>query len=295
MSFSSGESVSFSLAMEELGAVRLADRFGTLVKGLEIEIRIPAEAESFMDGLACLVYGSLQTDPSKEIHYYRGTQMGYASLPVRGRLYIRIPIGGGTSSQASPGTVVFDGLENTDSFPLLITILPFMKGIPDDLYNISFPVKVYPLLKDLGLLELDIRDPEGNLSEAPRIFIDDTSIDYPVEPSTLVSGLHTLRLEASGYLPVERTFSIEKGGITRVSLVLEKDVPMALFEAPEGSLVFLDGKQLQPPFNNTLEISTGEHTVLYAIGDYTISRKFFAEPGRTYKIALFLDILIENY
>lgn len=295
LDFSVDRAIEFNLSLEELGAVRLDEGFDTLIDGIEIEVRIPREAEQYMDGFACIVYASVQPEISEAVRFYRGTQVGYSSLPSRGRLYIRLPLKKSSDTRPAPGTVLFDPLEDSSAFPLVITLLPYMKGIPDQVYDLSFPIKVFPMLKNLGLVELAITDDDGAIPENLRMFIDDDAVSTAGQAFTLTPGLHTLRAEAPGHKPVEQTISVEKGSLSKISLIMEKDTPVVFFEAPRGSKIFLDGEQVQPPFNDTYELSEGEHTVLYTIGDYTISRKFFAEAGGSYKIELFLDILIENY
>ncbi|MBN2051277.1 MAG: hypothetical protein JW760_12565 [Spirochaetales bacterium] len=291
----STETASFSLRLEDLAVLHFAPEDFPLIKGIEMEIRIPQDAESYMDGFACLVYHSIRPTPSSEVRFYQGSRLGYTVLPRSGRLYIQIPLLTPFGSSPSPGTILFDPLQSPESSPLILTLLPFMKGIPDNVYEMSFPIKVSPLVKEVGLLELTVKNTEGEIPEDLTVFIDDDQVDYPYSSRLLSPGLHKLHLEAPGYISLDRSFSIEKGERSGVSAVLEKSVPRFIIEAPRGSKVFLDGQQLLPPFNETKEIDPGEHTVLYTLGDYTLSRKFFAEPGKTYKIDLFLDILIENY
>jgi len=41
-------------------------------------------------------------------------------------------------------------------------------------------------------------------------------------------------------------------------------------------------------------VTEGQHTVIIREGDYSLTKKFSVERGKSYKVSLFLDILVQE-
>jgi hypothetical protein len=71
-------------------------------------------------------------------------------------------------------------------------------------------------------------------------------------------------------------------------------VPKIVFEAPDTAEIFLDGQKLDGLPKKPMSVTEGEHTVIMRVGNYSLTKKFSVERGRSYKISLFLDISVQE-
>ena len=97
-----------------------------------------------------------------------------------------------------------------------------------------------------------------------------------------------------GYKKQVISFGISKGERTVLNLEMEKAVSFLVVEAPGNTGVFYDGEKLPFPAQNRFEVQEGEHILLFRLGDYKLSKKIEVAPGKTYKISLLLDILMQE-
>ena len=110
----------------------------------------------------------------------------------------------------------------------------------------------------------------------------------------LSAGIHTLSITSNHYEEVNKTFGIGKGQTTMVEIALKRLVPTLIFEAPDTAQIFLDGQKLDPVPTKPLPVTEGSHTVIIRVGNYSLTKKFAVERGRSYKVSLFLDILVQE-
>ena len=97
-----------------------------------------------------------------------------------------------------------------------------------------------------------------------------------------------------GYDPYESSFAVQKGSVQTVSAVLRAARPKVYFEGPDSSLVFLDGKRIDYAPGKPVYTEPGDHIVVFQIGDYSLSKNFSIQSGKSYKISLFFDILLKE-
>ena len=191
--------------------------------------------------------------------------------------------------------MVTDELVTSADFPLVLTVLPVMKGIPTDLYTSDFAVRAKPVFANAGLVSISITAENGEaLFEDPEITINDSLVEFPADGLRLEPGIHALEVSAKGYEPFESSFAVQKGSVQTVSAVLRTARPKVYFEGPDASLVFLDGKRIDYAPGKPVFMEPGEHIVVFQIGDYSLSKKFSIQGGKSYKISLFFDILLKE-
>jgi hypothetical protein len=65
-------------------------------------------------------------------------------------------------------------------------------------------------------------------------------------------------------------------------------------EAPDSALILIDGQKLGRDAKASLAVEVGEHTVTCKIGDYTITRKFTAYRGKTYRLVLSVELQLQE-
>jgi hypothetical protein len=297
-----GES-SFSLHIEELAAVEIIEE-PSFIEGFELKLVLPGEFEEYKNSLALYIYRNVTPTPSEDRKTYSGKTVFWNVLPSARNLYYRIPLRPDYSFASAPGTTVIEKPVKPDDFPLIITILPVMKGIPDSLYTSPIQCKVMPLVENRGMLELRVQEqkdddnnPEDLVevdAESITMRLDNRALSYPQPSYILESGIHTIHIESEKYQNKEVSFSLKKGEVKKLNITLKKLVPEVTFEAPENSEAYLDGEKIQLIQGKSMEVSEGDHTILFKLGDYSLSKRFHTERGKSYIISLLLDISIKE-
>ena len=266
-----------------------------LVDSLEIEISVPPEIRRYRDSFAFYIYKDLRPSPSADRNSYSGKDILFAVVPSTSKFFISIPLVETASASAGFNTVAADEIVPGKDFPLALTVLPVMKGIPADLYDKDFSIRIKPVFADAGLVNVSVTaEEEGSVFEDPSIIIDGEPVDLPAADIRLDPGIHTLAVSAEGYETFESSFAVQKGTVQTVSAVLKTAQPKVYFEGPDASEVFLDGKPIDYVPGKPVFTDPGDHIVLFQIGEYSLSKKFSVQGGKSYKISLFFDILVKE-
>ncbi|WP_020614183.1 hypothetical protein [Sediminispirochaeta bajacaliforniensis] len=270
-----------------------------IAKSVEVLLTIPRPFLRYRDSFALSLYGGLSTAPTEGMQQLQGRLLYQGLIPPSGKLLLRLPLSD-ELGQGGPGIILPDHKIAMESFPLILQIVPIMKGLPSELLSADIGISVDLLLEDVGFLTLSLELPEGvekPLEEDTQFLIDNKRYAEKelTEKLKLSSGLHTLRLNIHGFAEENRTFNITKGETTVLAIAPELLESHYTISAPTGTVVFIDGKQLNQPIGEEAAISPGEHVVLFRFGDYQLSRKFTVNGGKNYNIELFFDILIEDH
>ncbi len=277
-----------SCRLEELLAVDLPEG-ATFFKGIEVEITIPQELMRFRNSFAVYIYKAASPDPVKDqIRRYTAASTGYYIIPNTRKMYIQIPLRENTDLPRSPETILVKTLDENSDFPLLLTILPIMKGIPTDISRAVFAFKAYPYMADEGILQLNLETP-GN--EPYSVVVDNSPLPYRNGGYRLSAGAHEVEIRSEAYLPLTRTVSISAGKTTKLDIALEKKEPTLNFEVPDGTVIFLDGNQVS---GASLKTTEGLHTVVFKLGDYSMTREFEVSGGKRYTVTLFFDVFVKE-
>jgi len=281
-----------TVGLEDLIGVSLGDG-NRFIKGVELDITVPPAARRYRNLLGLYIYKRVTPSPSSSADLYSGSRAGFIVLPAVSKIYVNIPVKV-NAVQPSAETITLDNPIPAGQFPLIVTVLPVAKGLPSSVSDSKFTIKVSPILEDKGLLKLNVTE-DGKTPEFPyALSIDDrpTAVD-PLEYE-LDSGIHHLSVTSRHYKEVNKTFGIDKGRTTTVDISLERLVPKVLFEAPDNAEIFLDGQKLQTVPKKPMTVTEGQHTVIIREGDYSLTKKFSVERGKSYKVSLFLDILVQE-
>ena len=277
-----------SFTIEELVSLSLG-RDTAFITGVEIELTIPEELRRLRDSFALYLYRRVDPQPETSgMRRYFGESLDYYILPGTRKMYIQIPLRRDTELPRNTETVLLKDQITAEDFPLLLTVLPIKKGIPSDIYTAPVHIKAYPYLAAEGILDLTISAPD----EHPyTLRIDGKEPPYREKGYLLSEGIHEISIESSVYMPVKRTVSIARGTRTTQSIVLEKKDPRIVFETPKGTMIFLDGERVS---SASLKVERGVHTVVFKLGDYSLTREFEVVDGKTYTITLILDVLVKE-
>ncbi|HUZ17214.1 MAG TPA: hypothetical protein VMV68_02430 [Spirochaetia bacterium] len=289
---STQDSETTTVGIEDLISVSLGDN-ARFINGIEVDISVPPAARQYRNLLALFVYKRVYPAPSDNVADYSGTRVAFVVLPPTAKSYVVIPIRQG-ALQGSPDTITLDSVIRPEDFPVILTILPVAKGLPASISDSTFGISISPVVADRGLLLLDITDDGKPPAQPFTLSIDDEQVAIDREGYALSTGLHHLQITSTSYKDLYRTFGIDKGGTTRLALQLQSLVPQLTFEAPDNAELFLDGQKLDPIPRAPMVVSAGEHTVIMRLGNYSLTKKFTVEQGKSYKVSLFLDILVQE-
>jgi hypothetical protein len=65
-------------------------------------------------------------------------------------------------------------------------------------------------------------------------------------------------------------------------------------EAPDSAIVSLDGDKIDHVAHPTMTVEPGDHYASCRIGDYSLTRKFTAYRGKSYKLVLEIDLQVQE-
>jgi hypothetical protein len=276
---------------EAVGVVLPAETL--FVQGIEFELRLPKALQGFESTVAWTVYSSVQPEPSVDRLDFNATRIISQPLPPRVSMVIQIPVVERHELRSGPFVTVIPKLLKASDFPLMFKLAPIGKGFGSGLESVEFRLAIRPVLTDEGGISLSCSFPEGAEPVPYLVFIDDRRVEDISKTIVTRKGARVVRVSAEGYREEVVSLSIEAGAISTISVKLVPDAPRLQFEAPTGSIISLDGIPVPPESFDELAIEPGEHTIVYRIGDYTITRKFVAARGKTYRVVMSVELSIQ--
>jgi hypothetical protein len=113
------------------------------------------------------------------------------------------------------------------------------------------------------------------------------------EEITLLPGLHRVAVRSEEFENESLTFGVERGRVTDLRVELQRPRSTLRVDAPEPAELFVNGERVGEG-RRSLSLPPGEHTLLFRLGDYSVSRKIVIEPKQDYEISLSLDILVRE-
>lgn len=286
----------FDLRIEELAALTLSDP-SRFLNAIEIKVKQSSEILEYRNSFAFHIFTNVAPLPTIENKTYKGEATFVKVLPPRIQTFFQIPLYDAAERTISPDTFQLPFALSTNDFPIMITILPVMKGIPDSLYSEPLQVEIFPQLADKGALNIHLSGgaaEEREISENIDLYIDKKRVEYPVTDYILPSGIHHVEIHSDVFSPKTTSFSLTKGEILNLDLELERSVPQLIIEAPENSTTYLDGNRIRPLSGERIEISEGEHSITIQVGNYSLSERFTAKKGKSYVVSLMLDLMIKE-
>lgn len=293
------EPVTFSVSVNEMASLRVAEptRF---LEALRLEIRIPQESRDFAGGLALYLYKDITPAPREEVMTLSGTRVYFEGLPQASRFFLLIPMQEDHTLSGSADTVLVGSVVPPEAFPIAVALFPAMKGLPRRIHEARFPVEVRRVVSNEGALQLEIVDDSGEPVPtevaAKREFsirVNGSEVAHDTRELVLQPGLHEVELRSDIYENRNVTVGIERGSVSNLELELIRPRSRINIEAPDGSEVFVDGTRVNIA-SGAVTVEPGEHTVLFRVGDYTVSRNISVKPKKDYNISLSLNILVHE-
>ena len=265
---------------------------GPMHGALKIDLEIPAAVKDFRGAYALYLYKGVAPPPAVGTESYRAEAIEFLLLPASSRLTLYLPLTDEFNVDESFDVSIIDTRLQKNDFPLILVLLPVMKGIPSRITESVFGVRVSyaPLL--LGTLRLELVFPdEGELLHT--ITIDGVTQSTTRETFVMPEGLHTLEITSPHYSDETVTFTIDAGGYTDVRIELAGRASLLVVEVPEGTRIFLDGELIKNPGADGMELEPGEYTAVFKIGDYSLSKAFTVLPGTTCTLSVDMEIQVD--
>ena len=149
------------------------------------------------------------------------------------------------------------------------------------------------IIADEGALHLTIRTPE-NLKDKPyTVLIDDEVVSNYQKEWLLKTGEHHLSVISDDFRNESRSFVIEQAKTQELNIELQDTTPVIQIEAPENAKVLFDD-QVISRLHQSILTEPGQHTIRFQVGDYSVMKQLTVEKGKTYRIALTIDIDVKE-
>ena len=288
------------LSSENFFAIVLDNKDSEPVK-IQLEIKLSETLKAYPDTFALFFYNNVTPFPKADISDYKGDLVKYIVLPRKSKHFIDIyfkkqP----TRGEIIPGTdIIIPGDFKKSFFPLFVAMLPVMKGIPDKLLNETIKIKISPFFPENGNLAITVFEKnnsssDNNLTEITdyKLYIDNKLYNNN-ENLILPTGIRKVRIEKNGYITFEESVLLKNNEKNSLTAYLTRELPYLVIQAPPEAEIFIDSIHYkQREFSN---LKIGEHTIIFKLGEYSISRKIKLEKSKRYVIDMLLDIDIKEY
>lgn len=265
------------------------------LKGFQLEIVLSDTLKRYSDSFAVEIYSQVISE-SVSGSEHEGKRILFEVLPFLNNLYIYIPIGiqKVNTDYLPPGTFSPTRAVETGHFPLLFTIQPVMKGIPDSILKKNIYINLEPDVEKRGILNLSVTKPPGFEEALYEVFIDDELPENENNEYVLSSGIHSLKVLSDQFKEETASFTIEPGKTTRVDILLESSTSILTMDIIKEASVFIDGERLDLLPGEEKPLAAGIHTIVIKIGTQTITKKIDVKSGKRYNISLIFDIEIKE-
>jgi len=263
------------------------------LRGIEFEITAPQLWLSYRGSLVMTVYNSINPQTAAGIVDMDGSRIAFDPLPAKLQIIYQIPIRQSHGLRTTPYVTVPTGVIAPSTFPLLISLSPVVKGLTDEFENMTFNLTARPILSDEGAVRIVTRYPPQLRNRPVTVLINDNVISSPSEPVFLREGEHHLLILSDDYRNENRRFVVERAKVLELVIELQDPTPTLIFEAPQNAQIFLDNVLLARS-RDPVKVEPGQHEVRFQIGDYTVIRTLNVQRGKTYRVALEVDLTIDE-
>ncbi len=282
------------IGLEDLAAVDyLYDN--PFVQGVELVFSIPESTRNFRNSFALYLYRAVSPRPDGDMSQYRGSQFFMQIIPYTAEFSLKIPFARDHTLRKDADSVVTAPV-GAEDFPLLITMLPISKGLPDMARRSAVTVRARPLYENRGGLKIDIEGSGGDTAEDVRIRIDGAGVDWPRDYYPLAPGFHNVEIENSAGGRRDFTIAVEAGKFTEIHHIPEAAAPRLNFTPREGVTYLLDGKEITPEEAVAgMTCEPGTHVVGIRVGEsLLLTEEYTLLPGENITISLDARILLEK-
>jgi hypothetical protein len=288
--------LSLEMKANELAVIELSGSTRFL-KGIQIEIVLSDVLKRYADSFGMSIYYDINPRPHKGMDAFTGKKAFFSVLPYTNKSYVRIPVTEGQKSgPISPGMLGVTDVIKPRSFPLIVTIQPIMKGVPDSVFERKVFLSAKMDIEKKGLLDVALKKPAGFEKESTSILLDEKEVEASAFPLELPSGLHRIAVVSEVFKPTTMNFALNPGQETTLEVMLEPSISTLSIESLDGATVYLDGKKLgiDASRGGAIELTEGSHTIRFKLGEYSISKTFSVVRGKSYNLSLTFDIELKE-
>jgi len=261
-------------------------------RGIELELSAPQSWLAHQGSLAMEVYAELDRAPVLGINDLEGRRIAFDPLPNKIKMVYQIPVRPSHGLRTTPYATVPAGTILPASFPLLFRLMPIIKGLSDELENMSFTLTARPILGDEGAVRLNFRYPTQHKDKPFTVLIDDVVMKNPTEELLIKEGEHHLVVLSDDYRNESRRFMVERAKRADITVDLQDPTPLIIFEAPENARIFLNNNPVRE--TGPIPVEPGVYEAKFQVGDYTLTKTITAQRGKTYRVSLSVGIDIEE-
>jgi hypothetical protein len=240
------------------------------------------------------IHADLNPPPSQGAVDFEGRRIAFEPLPAKLQTVYQLPLRSSHGLRSTPYVTVPAGVTLPASFPILFRLTPIVKGLSEELETMVFQLTVRPIISDEGLVRLLPRYPEQLRGKPFTVLIDDVLIENVTGEQVLREGEHHLVVLSNDYRNESRRFVVERAKTLDLTIELQDPTPLIIFEGPENARIFLDNAPVGRD-HDPIPVEPGQHEARFQVGDYTITRTLMIQRGKTYRVALAVDIeVLEN-
>jgi len=263
------------------------------LRGVEIEITAPQAWLSYRGSLVIAAYNNLNPQTPVSISDVSGSQISLEPLASRLQIIYQLPIRQSHGLRTTTSINVLGGIALPSTFPVLLRLMPVIKGLNGELENMTFNLTARPILSDEGAVRLIFRYPPQLRNRPFTVLIDDNVISNISEQIILREGEHHLVILSDDYRNESRRFIVERAKATDLTVELTDTTPIIMFEGPQNAVIFLNNSRI--PQNRTpVTVEPGSHEVKFQIGDYTVIQTINVQKGKTYRVSLTVDLTVQE-
>ena len=288
VSLAEGEGVTVPLSYTDSSLIHIEGdtRF---FRGIQLELNAPYNYLSYRGSLAVAIYGELNQTPEPGIADLECRRLGFDPLPAKIQTIYQIPLRADHGLRTTPYATVLTGVVQPPSFPLLFRLMPVIKGISSEMERFVFNLNVKSILSDEGALRINLRYPNNLYGKPLTVLLDDEVVENHTEERLLKEGEHLLVILSEDYRNQSSRFVVERAKTLDLIVELQDPTPLLIFEYPENARVYLDNVFISNP-RIPRPVEPGLHEVRFQVSDYTIVRPITIQKGKTYRIALSVDV-----
>lgn len=264
----------------------------TFIQGIEINIKVPKEVAEWRDSVAWSLYSSVTPKPSTDRIDYSGIRAETGTFDSLS-LNLLVPLEKRNSIKKDAYSRLVEFIPEKKDVMVFLRFQLVMKGVSDSLMNSRFVVQAKPILIDKGTISLKATTPEGLQAEHYTVFMDGKQVEMGKSGLLADTGTHNISIVSDSYRNELRTITVEQAKNTEVEILFRDIKPVIRLAAPEKTKIVFDETEYTAPVD-PFTTTQGDHTVKFIIGDYEIVRTITVSDGRSYNIAVNIDVLINE-
>lgn len=263
------------------------------LKGVEIEVSAPQSWLKYRGSLVMSAYNNMNPVSASDIADLEGRRIAFEPLPDKLRIVYQIPVREGHGLRSTTVVTVPSAVTPVDTFPVLFRLMPAIKGLTDELDTMRFNLIVRPILSDEGAVKLVVNYPPQLTGKPFTVLVDEVQLENFSEELMLEKGEHHLVILSEDYRNESRRFVVDRAKVLDLIIDLQDPTPLLIFEGPENAFIFLN----DTPVTQTGEpvaVEPGQHEAKFQVGDYTIIKTLNIQRGKTYRVAMEVDIDVQE-